>query len=96
MEQTPEDLAAGIFAFRIYIMGGDCGEAEVYAYAKVDGEIVRTAPMQITVWNEWHLGEITGIELAEGQILTVGIYVKAPAGGAWGKIDDAALTQTNQ
>ena len=95
LEQTPEDLAAGTFAFRIYIMGGDCGEAEVYAYAKVDGEIVRTAPMQITVWNEWHLGEITGIELAEGQILTVGIYVKAPAGGAWGKIDDAALTQIN-
>ena len=92
LEQTPEDLAAGIYTFRIYIMGGDCGSAEVYAYVKVDGEILKTAPMKITVWNEWHPGEITDIELAAGQKLTVGIYVNAPAGGAWGKIDDASLT----
>ena len=73
-------------------MGGDCGEAEVYAYAKLDGELVATADMEITVWNEWHKGEITGIQYQEGQTLTLGIYVKAPAAGAWGKIDDASLS----
>ena len=93
LEQTPESLEDGTYDFRIYIMGGDCGEAEVYAYAKLDGETVATAPMEITVWNEWHAGEVTGIEYTEGQSLTVGIYVKAPAAGAWGKIDDASLTR---
>ncbi|MBQ6160470.1 MAG: glycosyl hydrolase 53 family protein [Oscillospiraceae bacterium] len=91
LEQSPEGLEAGTYDFRIWIMGGDCGEAEVYAYAKLDGEIVAKAPMEITVWNEWHAGEITGIEYAEGRTLTVGVYVKASNPGAWGKIDDAIL-----
>ena len=84
-------IRSGTYDFRIWIMGGDCGEAEVYAYAKLDGEIVAKAPMEITVWNEWHAGEITGIEYAEGRTLTVGVYVKASNPGAWGKIDDAIL-----
>ena len=92
LEQSPEGLKSGVYDFSIHVMGGDCGEAEVYAYAKLDGETVATAPMEITVWNEWHAGTITGIEYAEGQTLTVGIYVKAPAAGAWGKIDDASLS----
>ncbi len=74
-------------------MGGDCGSTEIYAYAKVDGEIVSEAPMQITVWNEWHQGTITDIEIGQGQTLTVGIYVKADAAGAWGKIDDASVSR---
>ena len=93
LEQTPEGLEPGAYDFSIHIMGGDCGDAEVYAYAKLDGETVATAPMEITVWNEWHAGTITGIEYAEGQTLTVGICVKAPAAGAWGKIDDASLSK---
>ena len=91
LEQTPEDLATGSYEFTIWIMGGDCGEAEVYAYAKLDGEIVSTAPMEITSWNEWHSGTVSGIGYTEGQTLTVGVYVNAPAAGAWGKIDDASL-----
>ena len=93
LEQSPEGLASGSYDFSIWIMGGDCGEdCQVYAYAKLDGEIVATADMEITVWNEWHKGEITGIPYQEGQTLTLGIYVKAPAAGAWGKIDDASLS----
>jgi arabinogalactan endo-1,4-beta-galactosidase len=91
LEQTPEGLETGTYDFTIWIMGGDCGDAEVYAYAKLDGETVATAPMEITVWNEWHAGAITDIEYTEGQALTVGICVKAPAAGAWGKVDDAVL-----
>ena len=93
LEQTPEGLEPGTYEFTIYVMGGDCGAAEVYAYAKLDGETVAEAPMEITAWNEWHGGTVSGIEYAEGQTLTVGIYVKAPAAGAWGKIDDASLTR---
>ena len=91
LEQTPEGLEPGSYDFSIHIMGGDCGDCEVYAYAKLDGEIVATADMEITAWNEWHEGEITDIPYEAGQKLTLGIYVKAPAAGAWGKIDDASL-----
>ena len=92
LEQSPEGLKTGSYEYSIWIMGGDCGEAVVYAYAKLDGEIIATAPMEITSWNEWHEGAISGIEYTEGQSLTLGIYVKAPAAGAWGKIDDASLS----
>ena len=61
--------------------------------AKLDGEIAATAPMEITAWNEWHRGSIDGIVCQPGQTLTVGIYVRAPQGGAWGKIDDASLNR---
>ncbi len=93
LEQTPEDLPAGRYKFSISIMGGDCGETEVYAYVKLDGVEVLTAPMKITSYGEWDTGLIEGIELAEGQTLTVGIRVQcAGAGnGAWGKIDDGKL-----
>ena len=64
------------------------------AYAKRNGEIVSTAPMEITSWNEWHGGTVSGIEYREGDSLAVGIYVKSDAAGAWGKIDDAALYLT--
>ena len=91
LEQSPQGLETGVYDFTVWIMGGDCGEETVYAYAKLDGETVATAPMEITVWNEWHAGTISGIQYTEGQTLTLGVYVKAPAAGAWGKIDDASL-----
>ena len=93
LEQAVEGLAAGKYDFSISIMGGDSGESEVYAYVKVDGEEIATAPMSITSYGSWDTGAIKDIELAEGQSLTVGIYVKCAGagGGAWGKIDDAKL-----
>ena len=91
LEQTVAGLETGAYTYTVWIMGGDCGAAEVYAYVKLDGEIVAKAPMEITSWNEWHSGTVEGVEYAAGQTLTVGIYVKAPNAGAWGKIDDASL-----
>ena len=95
LEQQVQDLAAGTYKFSISIMGGDAGEAEVYAYVKRNGETVKTAPMTITSYGNWDTGRITGIDYAEGDILTVGIYVKCQGSGsgAWGKIDDAALNR---
>ncbi len=93
LEQTVEDLPEGSYVYSISIMGGDCGESEIFAYVKVDGELRFRSPMSITVWNSWDTAELPGIELARGQTITVGISVKcAGAGaGAWGKIDCASL-----
>jgi arabinogalactan endo-1,4-beta-galactosidase len=93
LEQTVENLSAGSYKFAVSIMGGDAGTAEVYAFVKVNGETVSTAPMSIEGYNNWKTGRITGIAVAEGDIVTVGIYVKCQGAGngAWGKIDDAML-----
>ena len=93
LEQTVENLKAGKYNYTISIMGGDGGNTEIYSYVKINGEIVKTAPLTITVYNEWHTATISGFDVAEGDVVTVGIYVKcAGAGnGPWGKIDDAML-----
>ena len=74
-------------------MGGDGGVTEIYSYVKINGEIVETANLTITVYNEWHTATISGINVAEGDVLTVGIYVRCEGAGngPWGKIDDAML-----
>ncbi len=97
LEQTVEGLKAGMYNYTISIMGGDGGETEIYSYVKINGEIVKTADLTITVYNEWHKATISGIEVSEGDVVTVGIYVKcAGAGnGPWGKIDDAMLNSAN-
>ena len=97
LEQQAQGLTAGKYKFSISIMGGDAGEQEVYAYVKINGQTVQTAPMQITSYGEWSTGTITGIEYAEGDAVVVGIYVKCQGSGAgaWGKIDDAMLNSDN-
>ncbi len=94
-EQTLTDLEAGTYRFSISIQGGDGGETEIFAYVKKDGETAATAPLTVTSFNNWATAELSGIVLAEGQSLTVGIRVRcAGAGnGAWGMIDAAALNR---
>ncbi len=62
-------------------------------FIKVNGETVKTAPMTITSYGNWNTGFIDGIAVSEGDVVTVGIYVKCQGSGngAWGKIDDAML-----
>jgi arabinogalactan endo-1,4-beta-galactosidase len=93
LEQQVADLSSGKYKFSISIMGGDGGQTDIYAYVKVNGEIVHTAPMKITSYGSWDTASITGIEHTEGNTMTVGIYVKCQGAGngAWGKIDDAML-----
>lgn len=93
LEQTVEKLDAGNYKFAISIMGGDAGDSEIYAYAKIDGETVATSPLGISFYGVWDTAHIENISLSEGQTLTVGIYVKCAGegNGAWGKIDDALL-----
>lgn len=97
LEQEVTGLSAGVYKFCISIMGGDCGETEIYAYVKINGQVIATAPMTINGYGNWDTGLITGIEYQEGDSIAVGIYVKCQGSGngAWGKIDDAMLNSDN-
>jgi len=93
LEQDVRDLAAGTYRYEISIMGGDGGAVDIYAYAKVNGVEVARTPSTITSYNVWDTPVIEGIQVAEGDVVTVGVYVKCAGSGngAWGKIDDAKL-----
>ena len=93
LEQEVTGLSAGNYKFSISIMGGDAGESDIYAYVKVNGETVKTAAITITSYGNWDTGFIDGIAVSDGDLVTVGIYVKCQGSGngAWGKIDDAKL-----
>lgn len=91
--QNVESLSAGTYKFSISIMGGDAAAPDVYAFVKINGETVATAPATITSYNEWHTAEIPSFTVNDGDTVEVGIHVACdPSGnGAWGKIDDALL-----
>ena len=93
LEQEPTNLPKGKYKYSISIMGGDVGEAEIYAYVKINGEIIAKDPMEITGYGNWDTALIEGIEYNGSDTITVGIYVKCEGSGngAWGKIDDALL-----
>ena len=96
LEQEVKDLKSGKYNYAISIMGGDCGQTEIYAYVKINGQIVATADTQVTVYNEWHTAAIEGVEYSEGDSIVVGIYVKCAGPNAWGKIDDALLNSVKE
>ena len=94
LEQTVTDLPEGKYRFSVSVMGGDCGETELYAYVKENGqEIARSEPIPITGYNDWHTGVIPEFGHPAGTTVTVGLYVRCAGegNGAWGKIDDALL-----
>lgn len=93
LEQEVKDLPAGTYKYAISIMGGDCGDTDIYAYVKLNDEIVATAPMGINGYGNWDTGFIEEFEYNGTDKLVVGIHVKCSGdgAGAWGKIDDALL-----
>ncbi len=93
LEQEVADLPSGDYRYSISIMGGDAGECDVYAFVKINGEIVATAPMTITSYGEWHEGIIEKFSYTSGDKISVGVHCKCSGAGngAWGKIDDALL-----
>ena len=96
LEQTVTDLPEGQYGFSVSLMGGDCGETDIYAYVKVNGtETARSEQIPVTGWPNWNAGTVPPFSLPSGSEVTVGIYVKCrgTGNGAWGKIDDAALYQ---
>ena len=95
LEQAVADLESGKYKFTISIMGGDAGETDIYAYVKINGETVKTAPLGITSYGNWETATVAGIDYSAGDEIVVGIYVKCQGAGngAWGKIDDALLNK---
>ena len=95
LEQPVTGLESGTYKFNISIMGGDCGETDIYAFVKVNGEIVARDTMTINGYGNWDAGEVKGVEYTAGDEISVGIYVKCAGegNGAWGKIDDAKLNK---
>ena len=91
LEQEVKDLKSGSYRYEISIMGGDCGDTEIYAYVKINGQIVATADTNVTVYNEWHTAVVESFDYQQGDTLVVGLYVKCNGANAWGKIDDAML-----
>lgn len=93
LEQEVKELSAGTYKYAISIMGGDCGETDIYAYVKRNDEIIATAPMSINGYGNWDTGSISEFEYNGTDKLVVGIHVKCSgeSSGAWGKIDDAML-----
>ena len=93
LEQNVTDLNTGNYKYSISIMGGDGGDTHIYAYVKINGETVETAPLNITSYGNWETATIRNISVLEGDTVTVGIYVQCSGSGAgaWGKIDDAML-----
>lgn len=95
LEQKVENLSAGKYKYSISIMGGDCGDTEVYAYVKINGEIVKKQTMKITVYDEWDTAWIFDIDYNGTDEIVVGINVTCSGAGAWGKIDDALLNSVS-
>ena len=94
LEQPVPDLPEGRYRFSVSVMGGDCGETDIYAYVKINGETVaRSEQIPLTGYNNWNAGVVPEIDHPAGSEVTVGIYVKCSGegNGAWGKIDDALL-----
>ena len=94
LEQAVAGLPEGRFKFTVSVMGGDCGETEIYAYVRANGEeIARSELIPITGYGDWHAGVVPAFEVPAGGEITVGLYVKCAGegNGAWGKIDDAML-----
>ena len=91
LEQDVREAPAGKYTYEISVMGGDCGEQTVYAYVLInDAEFARQDTV-FTKWNEWHTARLADIPVAEGDLITVGLYVECAGPGAWGKIDDVSF-----
>ena len=93
LEQQVHELPGGKYQFTVSIMGGDAGETDIYAYVKVNGETVVTAPMSITGYGSWDTAVTPAFTCGAEDSVVVGVYVKCQGAGngAWGKIDDALL-----
>ena len=91
LEQDVREAPAGKYTYEISVMGGDCGEQTVYAYVLINGIEVARQDTVFTKWNEWHTARLANIPVAEGDLITVGLYVKCAGPRAWGKIDDVSF-----
>jgi len=90
IEQTVTVPTTGIYRLSANLQGGEAGKAkEAYIFIKIDGKIVAQADFEnpMAGWKQWSTAVLGGVELTEGQVVTVGAYVSFGSGG-WGTMDD--------
>ena len=87
VEQTVTGLRQGSYNFAVFLQGGDTADAEMYIYARADGEEYRMET-DVDGWVNWRQPVIEGIVTQSGEI-TVGVYVRS--NGGWGTMDDFML-----
>lgn len=97
VEQNISNLPNGKYKYSISIMGGDCGDTDIYLYVKVNGKIIAKKALTINGYGNWDTEVTDPFEYTEGAEIVIGIYVKCKGegNGAWGKIDDALLNSVN-
>ncbi|MCD7725121.1 MAG: glycosyl hydrolase 53 family protein [Clostridiales bacterium] len=94
--QTLTGLTPGTYTFGGYIQGGSAAEKDVqYAVVTVKHEDGTSTNYKdgcsLGGWLNWQNPEIAGIEVVEGDTVTVGFEVSTTKVGAWGWIDDLYL-----
>ncbi|MBR0295169.1 MAG: glycosyl hydrolase 53 family protein [Bacilli bacterium] len=96
-EVTSEELLTGEYKFQISLMGA-AGSAQadkslqnMYAYVKIDDEIVAQQTAYVTSYKVWEDFVVTGVNYTVGQKLTVGVHIESSIKGIWGSLEDCML-----
>jgi len=92
VEQKLNDLQAGTYFAGAYAQGGDVGsDADIYLYVLVEHQDATIETYQESIvlsgWKNWQNPQIKGIQVRDGDVITVGVNVTCAAKG-WGTIDD--------
>ena len=91
MSQSVENLSAGTYTATCFLQGGDTGSSEdVYMFVNINGEEVMRENVSLTGWVDWKNPVLSGIEVKDGDTVTVGVHVTCDAKG-WGTMDDFEL-----
>ena len=87
--------ANGAYVFSIDIAGGNNSKVytsdSVYAYASVNGEVVKSSTIQLSGWDDWHTLSVAFTAKSTDTVI-VGISVNLPTASSWGDIDNAVLS----
>ena len=95
LQQVVKDIPAGTYSLTASIQGGiDSGEEGqniyIYAYTNDNEEGTLYGNAELSGYANWQHPKISGIEVAEGDTVTIGVYVYAGK-GSWGTVDDFLL-----
>ncbi|MBQ8947699.1 MAG: glycosyl hydrolase 53 family protein [Lachnospiraceae bacterium] len=92
LEQTVKVEKAGKYRLDAFMQGGDFSDdSEIYIYAvNAAGKEYRSDPVIPDGWVNWKNPEITGLELADGESVKIGAYVRCNP-ESWATFDDFSL-----
>jgi len=90
LEQDFTNLAAGTYDFSVFLTGGDAGSDSVlFIYVLINGVEAHRTYTDLPGWNNWNNPAISGIQVNEGDNVTIGASLFFPnTNGAWGTLDD--------